>query len=331
MSVEQELKLHVQIASRHAVKELINTSHAETIHLHAIYFDTCQRELAQAGVALRLRKEQEGWIQTIKLLGDDSLSKIEYNHPRPDATLDLDIYTDTPAAQIFKQLKHDLFPRFETDIYRTLKLQNTNHGVIELAYDTGLIRSADLSLAVCELELELKEGSSEAIFELADRWQQQYEFILDFRSKAERGDTLASFASQDKALNQDFPLWRPWSIDQAKTNQLKAPQRVALYLEQIARNAAIISGIDRKDIKTSLTLDLTQHLASLSDALQMLQTAYTNNNDDAETKALLQQLQHYDNKLSALQSSEQALVELVSSRDFQALLLDILARTILNS
>ena len=76
MTVEQELKLHVQQPSRQALKEIVNTAAAKTIHLHAFYFDTCERELAQAGIALRLRKENGIWIQTIKLPGDDALSKI---------------------------------------------------------------------------------------------------------------------------------------------------------------------------------------------------------------------------------------------------------------
>ena len=35
MSVEQELKLHVQAASRQAVKEIIDTATTKTIHLRA--------------------------------------------------------------------------------------------------------------------------------------------------------------------------------------------------------------------------------------------------------------------------------------------------------
>lgn len=329
MSVEQELKLHVQAASRQAVKEIIDTATAKTIHLHAFYFDTCTREIAQAGIALRLRKEDGIWIQTIKLPGDDALSKIEYNHPRPDATLDLSVYESTPAKQAFSQLKNELVARFETDIYRTLRLEETPYGVIELAYDNGYIRSAQLEIPVCELELELKEGSSAAIFTMANTWQRQHQFMLDFRSKAERGDALASAAIDSKRIDTDFKLWQPWHIDMdsAELSALSIKQAIQLYLEQAARNAAIIAGIDRVDIKGALSLEISQHINQLCSALQRIQQLYANT--DKQSKERLIALQQYHGEFS--QASPVEAKELAGSIDFQACLLEILTWTIVKA
>lgn len=329
MTVEQELKLHVQEPSRQAVKDIVNTATAKTVHLHAFYFDTPERELAQAGIALRLRKESDIWIQTIKLPGGDALSKIEYNHSRPEPTLDLNLYVDTPAEQAFKRLKSDLIARFETDIYRTLRLEETPHGVLELAYDSGFIRSADLEIPVCELELELKEGSSAAIFSVAKVWQAQYQFILDFRSKAERGDTLASISIKSKKLDSDFKLWHAWQVKDTQFSKLEPKQAAQLYLEQIARNAAVIAGIDRSDMGSSLNLDLSEHISQLCVALQNMQQLYSTSKHKTQQEQLVATLQHYAHEFS--QALPQQAKALASSIDFQACLLDILAWTIIKS
>ncbi len=327
MTIEQELKLHVQEPSRQAVKDIVNTPAAKTIHLHAFYFDTCTRELAQAGIALRLRNEQGSWIQTLKLPSYDALSKIEYNHPRPEASLDLSVYAGTPAEQACQQLKNALTTRFETDIYRTLRLEETPHGVLELAYDEGLIRANALKIPVCELELELKEGASAAIFTAAKAWQQQHQFILDFRSKAERGDALASAALESTALDSNFTLWQPWQIKASELVTLSKEQTIQHYLEQSARNAAIITGIDRSDMESEVSLSLNQHINLLCSALQHLQELLASASDQAQQEPLLSALAYYEKEF-ATASPEKAKL-LACSIAFQASLLDILARTVL--
>lgn len=339
MTIEQELKLHVPKDFRQAVKEAVNTTTAETIHLHAFYFDTPGRELARAGIALRLRKEQGIWIQTIKLPGDDSLSKVEYNHPRPEATLDLDLYAGTPAEKAFSELSEALETRFETDIQRTLRLQESSDSVIELAFDIGTIRSGSLEIPVCELEFELKEGSSAAIFNLAEVWQQQHHFILDFRSKAERGDTLANAVREATQLDSSFKLWRAWEASDSGLKLVKdaAPsvkKDLQAYIEQVARNAAIIAGIDRVDIDNTLVLDLSKHRQFLIAALEKIQLLCSSPNNatakDRVPEMLIQQLQQYHHELSAISSTaaQQQVTELVSSADFQQWLLKIYAWTI---
>ena len=53
MSVERELKLHVLKSSRPAVETRVNTAEAEHLHLHALYFDTHDRELGIENKASR--------------------------------------------------------------------------------------------------------------------------------------------------------------------------------------------------------------------------------------------------------------------------------------
>ena len=53
---EQELKLHVPAASRQAVQREIKQREATRIRLHAMYFDTPERELAR-----RASRSACGW------------------------------------------------------------------------------------------------------------------------------------------------------------------------------------------------------------------------------------------------------------------------------
>lgn len=359
MTVERELKLHVLKESRQAVEAMVNTAEAEHIHLRAFYFDTHDRELARAGVALRLRQEPEGWVQTIKLAGEDALSKIELNHLRPEPTLDLNVYTASPAEAIFKQLKSALITRFETDIHRTLRLQETAHGLIELAYDIGFIRSGMLALPVCELELELKTGQAVAIFDLAEDWQQQHRFILDFRSKAERGDALATELNTQlsdphvehsdlKQIYRNLKLWQAWQIDDVDSNysnkvahQLR--QQSQKYLEQVARNAAVIAGIERNEMQIDLDFDLSEHIHHLATALHQLRDACNAlSKEDATYNApetLFNALDSYTQEFSALdvasttasETTQKCVTKLAASTDFQQSLLSTLAWLILSA
>ena len=60
---ETELKLHVPHACCASFEKALKRGAVQTIHLRAIYFDTPQRHLARQKVALRLRLENEQWVQ----------------------------------------------------------------------------------------------------------------------------------------------------------------------------------------------------------------------------------------------------------------------------
>jgi triphosphatase len=57
---EQELKLHVPAASRQAVEHPIKQGQTQQIHLHALYLDTPERELARASRYACAKKDKTG-------------------------------------------------------------------------------------------------------------------------------------------------------------------------------------------------------------------------------------------------------------------------------
>ncbi|AZV92827.1 CYTH and CHAD domain-containing protein [Kerstersia gyiorum] len=259
---EQELKLHVPASARAGVEKELARGATETIALHALYFDTPTRELAQARVAIRLRREGDHWVQTLKTPGAHALARLELNHDRPGPVLDLSVYADTPVAEVLAGLQGELGVRYETDVTRQLRRVRTRQGVVEIAYDQGWLRASGLELPISEVEFELVTGHLQAVFLLGRRWQQKHGLVLDLRSKSERGDALATTALKlDAAGPAGAPeacqaradeisrFWAPRPIKPvvltARQSPAQALRAITLEcLEQIARNAAVLTEID---------------------------------------------------------------------------------------
>lgn len=199
--LERELKFYVPPHKRAALERRLRKNGATDLLLHACYFDTPEHELAKRKIALRVRKEGELWVQTIKTPGPDELSRIEINHPRPGPTLDLGLYKGTLVEDMLAGLEHPLTLLYETQVHRLVFKMDCDNNEVELAYDQGVIKSGALELPLCELELELVRGEVASLFKLAAQWLRKYGLILDLRSKAERGDALARIATPTGSTN----------------------------------------------------------------------------------------------------------------------------------
>lgn len=257
---EQELKLHVPASAAAQIEKALKKAKCETISLRAMYFDTPDRELAKAKIAIRLRLEGDNWVQTLKMPGSNALTKLELNHNRPNPVLDLSLYAGTPAEATLLKLNKPLQLRYETDITRLYRRQRTRKGSVEIAFDTGVIRAAELELPVSEVEFELISGSSEAIFEVGKKWLSQYNLILDLRSKSHRGDALAQSAAnirnadaamaQNELRNSEVQrFWAPrkaraYEIDKQDTATQALISVTTECLEQISANAGALAEVD---------------------------------------------------------------------------------------
>jgi len=212
-SVLQEIELKFQVPSARcaALRRAVDTTTARHTRLQARYLDTPDGHLARGRVALRLRHEGSHWVQTVKAEGDGPMRRLEHEvplAPEPgEPVLDLRRHLGTPAADALARALGlsvtDLAARagagdglglgvcFETDIHRTHRVLRVAGGRVELAFDEGQVRAAGRSLPVCELEMELCDGSPAALVALARRWVARHGLWLDGRSKAERGALLA--------------------------------------------------------------------------------------------------------------------------------------------
>ncbi|ARP89226.1 hypothetical protein CAL14_02045 [Bordetella genomosp. 9] len=258
---EQELKLHVPEASRAGVERELRQAGAERLPFHAMYFDTPDRELARARIAIRLRREGRNWVQTLKTPGSNAITRVEMNHARPGPILDLSVYAGTEVHEALADLKGPLGLRYETDVTRLVRKTRTRQGTVEIAYDVGVLRAGDLELPIREVEFELVSGRAAAIFGVARNWLARYGLVLDPRSKSERGDALARLsqtlaqpglteASRSAAIAQ---FWGPRPARPIRlTPEMTAPQGLAAVaaecLDQIARNAAMLAEVDTLDV-----------------------------------------------------------------------------------
>ena len=213
MVKETEIKLRASRATLAALREhpLLkkrNKSGWQHCELFNQYYDTPARELAQARVALRLRRDGEQYIQTLKSRGQSVAGLSERNEwdwYLDKAKLDLKKLTDECwPAELAGLDKKTLKPIFTTDFVREKADIAWGRGkakvVIEAALDLGKVIAGKQEEEICELELELREGEPAALLELAIELAATLALMPCDISKAERGYRLFNPASYSLTL-----------------------------------------------------------------------------------------------------------------------------------
>lgn len=162
------------------------------------YYDTQDHQLAQHKVALRLRRDDETYIQTLKSRGQSvaGLSeRNEWNWTLAQAELDTQRLDDSCWPQALASLdKGTLAPIFRTDFQRQkldLRWQQEGETIeVEVALDQGAVICEAGQEPLCELELELRAGPPTALLQLALELAVDVPLMPCDISKAERGYRL---------------------------------------------------------------------------------------------------------------------------------------------
>ncbi len=200
--MEAELKLLLAPQDLHRLRRdprirALQQGRAATRRVHSVYYDTPERALLRAGLALRLRSDGGRWLQTLKTEGQAAAGlhlREEWEWPLPGAALDFGLLATTPEAKLFRapRLRAALAPAFATEFTRTrLRLGFADGSLAELCLDSGEIRSGRRASAISEAEIELLAGSPVRLFELALELADRVPLRLGHASKAERGYALA--------------------------------------------------------------------------------------------------------------------------------------------
>lgn len=165
--------------------------------MQAVYFDTDDGALSEAGLGLRLRQEGRRWRQTVKTRGESQgglHSRAEFETPTASGRLDLErlIALDPELLEPLSRAAPDLQPLFRTTFVRhALEVELADGSRAELAFDLGEIEAGDAHSEISELEIELLEGSTDSVFELALRLHEAAPALrIENRSKAQRGMAL---------------------------------------------------------------------------------------------------------------------------------------------
>lgn len=195
---EVELKFQVPAAHRAALTRAMSGPRTARLRLQATYFDTAERHLAQAGLALRVRRQGRQWVQTLKGAGDGLWQRLEHEVPLdvPRGVLpqaDPARHDGTPAGEALRRALGDrpLAALHGTEVVRRVRVVRAPGCSVELAFDTGALVASGRRWPLCELEFELKTGDPAGLTALAAKWVRRYALTLDVRTKAERGDRLA--------------------------------------------------------------------------------------------------------------------------------------------
>lgn len=205
-----------------AFEALTGRRPAQTVERRAVYFDTADACLRQAGYVLRVRNEGNVCCQTLKQIDDAGLftrgefeSDIAGSEPDPRAIPD-----SKARWKIIHLLNgQKLVPVFEVETRRTRVLLSSGRNVeIEAAFDSGCIRlplQPDRATSISEVEFELNRGGVDDLFSVARTLTQGLPLTLSFLSKAERGFRLARGEGVQASRATPLRLRRAASADDA--------------------------------------------------------------------------------------------------------------------
>ncbi len=215
MAVETELKLHISPdkllrLKRHPLLRVHSIERARTLKLYSIYYDTAELTLQQHAMALRLRRVGKQWLQTLKGGGQSSAGlhqRNEWEMPVPAEQLDLEALKHL-GGKLPHGVRNHLQPVFITDFTRNVRLLDFEGAQIELSMDSGEIRAGQGVCPISELELELKSGAPQQLFNLALKLLDIVPLEVEHTSKAEYGYRLFS-ASKPEVSKGKFAVLQP--------------------------------------------------------------------------------------------------------------------------
>ncbi|BAI72122.1 CHAD domain-containing protein [Azospirillum sp. B510] len=172
-----------------------------TQRLRTAYFDTPDLKLAANGVALRVRREGDRFVQTLKTVnsaspGDSAAVAVrrEWDWAVAGEAVDVGVLGDASVAGLVPAAALDALDcLFVTDFRRTtLMLRPDPLTAVELAVDDGGSYAGGRSLPISEVELELKAGKVASLFDLALTLQAAIPMRIGTESKAEAGLRLVT-------------------------------------------------------------------------------------------------------------------------------------------
>jgi triphosphatase len=242
MSTEVELKLAARPADLPELKGALAAMAPGAVssqeRLISTYYDTPEWALQRQDLTLRVRERGSRFIQTVKAdnaSGVGMLARGEWE----DALIENQ--PDPNAAESGRHLPQDaagqLHPVFITDVTRrVVEIEPLAGTRIEAAIDEGEVRSAggEASEPISEVELELKEGESAALYDLALRLLEVAPIRIEVRTKSERGYRLVAGGPAAPAAAHADPI----SLDPGMTAEAVLQAIGCNCLSQLLRNEA---------------------------------------------------------------------------------------------
>lgn len=211
--VEVELKLEYDPADRDRLvaSPLLGAARSEPKRLVATYFDTPDLQLDKAGYTLRIRKAGRRRTQTVKASSSRAAGLFvrgEWERPVKGDQPILDARAGPLGERIDAPTLARIASVFVTDVERhSGPIERPGGTLIEYAIDSGEVRAGARSMPLSEIELELKQGPPQALFDLARALDEEVPLRLGVRSKSGRGyalvENMVSKAAKAEPIHLD--------------------------------------------------------------------------------------------------------------------------------
>jgi inorganic triphosphatase YgiF len=230
---ETEIKLRLDAKAQAKLIAFASRFPAKpTARLRSTYFDDRKRRLARNGLELRVRKDGERNIQTIKSGG--SVERGEWETEIGDDNPSLDAALATPAKRIFKKTRK-LEPIFDVDVERRAWTVERGDAHIEMSMDSGEIVADGERQPVGEAEFELKRGSGPALHALVREAIESCDAPPSFVTKGLRGRRLSEGMAQCPDKNIVLRLAPDATVAEAFTKIVSACLGQASVNEELLR------------------------------------------------------------------------------------------------
>ena len=176
-----------------------NLETRESVCMSAIYFDTRDSILARSGMSLRIRREGEHSVLSIKNKGitENGLHRRDENNMpytgevdentvfRPDRDM---LAESELGSRLLKLIDdRDLYPVIHMNYLRRRFRMDSGDSFVEVAIDTGEISTETASIPVCELEIELYSGDVDDMIAFGNRLANRYGIEREDITKYARG------------------------------------------------------------------------------------------------------------------------------------------------
>jgi inorganic triphosphatase YgiF len=177
-----------------------STGRGVTKRLENVYYDTKDQRLRARGLAFRVRRQGRRYVQTLKSNDTEGLVSYrgEWEAPLTSSEPDLAVMP-AGALEILRDLvtADELESQFATRVRRKVHRirevdREGRESLIEAALDHGTIETRNGSQPIAEIELELLEGSPEALYNLALQLDALAPLRIETRSKSALGYALAN-------------------------------------------------------------------------------------------------------------------------------------------
>ncbi|MBQ1490174.1 MAG: CYTH domain-containing protein [Eubacterium sp.] len=188
-----------QLFSDEKIRAARDQKAEQIIPMHAVYYDTADRDLRQEHIAYRIRREGKNHVCTVKWDGSSENGmhrRNEINVPVCDRSL-----IEEPTVDLFQQSEvwerlntitgnKKLVPLLDMRFDRREVRLDTGRSISVFSVDQGEIIGNGKTLPLLELEIELFSGDEEDILRIGDYISEKYGLKPENRSKFERGYAL---------------------------------------------------------------------------------------------------------------------------------------------